>query len=256
MNRENTGSVGAGRWKGVALALLAVLAIGQSVVARQRVVRVAPAGSPVAVDDDVSGLMVRLSGGETFELGAGNGALLLVFDPDCAHTARVAEAWASWLADEDSGRRRTIAVSAGPLAVAVRYARNRGWNVRVGSIESAEGGVSEHPLTSRTPWVFAIGTDGRVVADGHGVRLAEVAQAIRGRRGGDQDGSSIIRGSIGLRGANQATARRDCTLLDWGLVSIMKGGVSGTAENPPANSPQHGRKGSTVAVRAGWLPSS
>ena len=71
MSRQNTGSVGAGHWKTVALALLAVLAIGQSVVAGQRLVRVAPAGSPVAVDDDVSGLMVRLSGGETFELGAG-----------------------------------------------------------------------------------------------------------------------------------------------------------------------------------------
>lgn len=128
MNRENTGSVGAGRWKGVALALLAVLAIGQSVVARQRVVRVAPAGSPVAVGDDVSGLMVRLSGGETFELGAGNEALLLVFDPDCAHTARVAEAWASWLADEDLGHHRAIAVSPGPLSAAVRYAREKTWS--------------------------------------------------------------------------------------------------------------------------------
>ncbi len=187
MSRQNTGSVGADHWKTVALALLAVLAIGQSVVAGQRLVRVAPAGSPVAVDDDVSGLMVRLSGGETSELGAGNEALLLVFDPDCAHTARVAEAWASWLADEDSGRRRTIAVSAGPLAVAVRYARDADWNVRVGSVESSEEGVDEHPLTSKTPWVFAIGADGWVVAEGHGVRLAEVAQAIRGRRGGDWD---------------------------------------------------------------------
>ena len=178
MNRGDTESLGAGHWQGVALALLAVLAIGQSVVVGKHTLWADTPDPPVALGDDVSGLMVRDSGGETIELGAGDEILLLVFDPDCAHTARVAEAWASWLADEDSGRHRTIAMSPGPLSAAVRYARDWDWHVRVGSVESSEDGVDEHPLTSRTPWVFAIGADGRVVAEGHGIRLAEVAQAI------------------------------------------------------------------------------
>lgn len=181
-------------WKGVKVALLTMLAIGQSVVVGQRILRVDPPDSPVAVGHNVSGLAVRYSGGETIELGAGDEILLLVFDPDCAHTARVAEAWASWLADEDSGHHRTIAVSPGPLSAAVRYARDRHWRVRVGTVESPEDGPGAHPMTSRTPWVFAIDAHGKVVAEGHGLRLAEVAQAIQSLTGSDQGRSRIIRG--------------------------------------------------------------
>lgn len=47
---------------------------------------------------------------------------------------------------------------------------------RTGEISSSPDG--EHPLTRRTSWVFAVGVDGRVVAEGHGSRLAEVARAI------------------------------------------------------------------------------
>lgn len=79
-------------------------------------------------------------------------------------------------------------MSPGPLVVAVRYVRDADWNVRVGSVESSEEGLDEHPLTSRTPWEFAIGADGRVVAEGHGSRLAEVAHGIQDRRGGGHDG--------------------------------------------------------------------
>lgn len=240
MSRQNTGSVVAGHWKTVALALLAVLAIGQSVVAGQRLVRVAPAGSPVAVGDDVSGRMVRLSGGETFELGAGNEVLLLVFDPDCAHTARLAEAWASWLADEDSGRHRTIAVSPGPLSAAVRYARVRGWNVPVGVVESLKDGVDEHPLTSRTPWVFAIGADGRVVAEGHGRRLAEMAYGIPDRWSGDHDGRGAIRRWWPASGSHR-NGRLHTSELATG--EYVKDSVAGSAELPLAKLiPTNGRQ--------------
>ena len=166
--------------KGAVLTLLSVLAVGQVVALEHRTLRLDPLDPPVTVGDDVSELVVRDSGGATIELGAPYETLLLVFDPDCVHSARVAETWASWLARQDSGRLRTYAVSSGPLPMAVRYARDMRWNVRVGSV-GASGG--EHPLTRRTPWVFAIGTDGRVVAEGHGSRLAEVARNIGGRGG-------------------------------------------------------------------------
>ena len=171
---------GTTRLKGAVLTLLSVLAVGQVVTLERRTPRLDTVDPPVTVAHDVSELVVRDSGGATIELGAPYETLLLVFDPDCAHSARVAETWESWLTKQDSGRLRTYAVSSGPLPAAVRYARDMRWNVRVGSV-GASGG--EHPLTRRTPWVFAVGADGRVVAEGHGSRLAEVARNIGGRGG-------------------------------------------------------------------------
>lgn len=186
VEQGRTRSLTTGYWKGVVLASLTMLAIGQSVVVARRALRLDP---PVGVGDDVSDLVIRDSGGEMIALGAGQETLLLVFDPDCAHSARVADAWASWLADDDSRRPRTIAVSPGPLSASVRYAQDMHWDVRVGSVAPSEDAADENTLTARTPWVFAIGDDGQVVAEGHGARLAEMARTIRGRGGGDQDGS-------------------------------------------------------------------
>ena len=162
-----------------ALKLLTVLAIGQIVALGHRTPRPETLAPAVAVGDDLSSLVLKDSGGEPIELGAGYKILLLVFDPDCPHTTRVAEGWASWLEEEESGAHRTIAVSSGALSTAVRYARDKDWNVRVGSVDPAADGRGEHALTNRTPWVFAVGPDGTVVAEGHGIRLAEVAQTIR-----------------------------------------------------------------------------
>ena len=168
------------RLKGAALTLLSVLAVGQVVALESRTPQLDPLDPRVTVGHDVSELVVRDSGGAAIELGAPYETLLLVFDPDCVHSARVAETWASWLARQDSGRLRTYAVSSGPLPAAARYARDMRWNVLVGSV-GASGG--EHPLTRRTPWVFAVGADGRVVAEGHGSRIAEVARTIGGLGG-------------------------------------------------------------------------
>ena len=172
---NNLGFRGTTRLKGAVLTLLSVLAVGQVVALERRTPRLDPLDPGVTVGHDVSDLVVRDSDGAAIELGAPHETLLLVFDPDCVHTARVAESWASWLARPDSGRLRTYAVSSGPIPAAVRYAQEMEWNVRVGSVDPTGG---EHPLTRRTPWVFAVGTDGRVLAEGHGARLAEVARTI------------------------------------------------------------------------------
>ena len=177
---SNMKSLGTTHLKGAVLTLLSVLAVGQVVALERRAPRLDPLDPPVTVGDDVSELVVRDSGGATIDLGAPYETLLLVFDPDCAHSARVADSWAAWLAGRESGRPRTYAVLSGPLPEAVRYARDMRWDVRVGSVDAPGG---EHPLTRRTPWVFAVGADGRVVAEGHGSRLAEVARAIGGLGG-------------------------------------------------------------------------
>ena len=177
---SNMGFRGTTRLKGAVLALLSVLAVGQAVALERRTLRPDPLDPRVTIGHDVSELVVRDSEGATFELGAPYETLLLVFDPDCPYSARVAETWASWLAKQDSGRLRTYAVSSGPLPAAVRYARDMRWNVRVGSVDASGG---EHPLTRRTPWAYAVGADGRVLAEGHGARLAEVARTIGGLGG-------------------------------------------------------------------------
>ncbi len=160
-----------GAWK-----LLTVLAIAQLGHRDPRAETSAPA---VAVGDDLSSLVIKDSGGETIDLAEGYETLLLVFDPDCSHTTRVAEDWASWLAQEEAEVYRTIAVSSGALSKAMGYARDKHWKVRVGGVETDGDGKGEHALMNRTPWVFAVRHDGTVVAEGHGIRLAEVAKALQ-----------------------------------------------------------------------------
>ena len=174
---SNTGFRGKTRLEGAVLALLAVLAVGQVVTLERRTVERDMLAPRITVGHDVSDLVVTDSDGGTIELSGPYETLLLVFDPQCPHSAQVADTWASWLLGQDSGRYRTYAVSSGPLPAAVRYAQGMRWNVRVGAVDASSG---EHPLTRRTPWAFAIGGDGRVVAEGHGSRLAEVARAIGG----------------------------------------------------------------------------
>lgn len=171
-NMESRGTI---RLKGAVLTLLSVLAIGQVVAWERRKQRLDTVDWVITIGHDVSQTVVRDSHGAVIELGAPYETLLLVFDPECPYSAQVGETWASWLAKQDSGRPRTFAVSSGPLPTAIRYAREMHWNVRVGSVDASGG---EHPLTRRTPWAFAIGADGRVAAEGHGARLAEVARTI------------------------------------------------------------------------------
>ena len=144
---SNMGFRGTTRLKGAVLTLLSVLAVGQVVALERRTPRLDALDPRVTVGHDVSELVVRDSDGAMIELGAPYETLLLVFDPDCPYSARVAETWASWLAKQDSGRPRTYAVSSGPLPAAVRYAREMQWNVRVGSVDGSGG---DHPLTDET----------------------------------------------------------------------------------------------------------
>lgn len=162
-----------------ALKLLTVLAIAQLIALGHRDPWAEIPASAVAVGDDLSSLVIKDSGGETIDLAEGIETLLLVFDPECPHTTRVAEDWASWLAQEEAEAYRTIAVSSGALSTAMGYARAKHWHVRVGGVETDGDGKGEHALMNRTPWVFAVRYDGTVVAEGHGIRLAEVAKALQ-----------------------------------------------------------------------------
>lgn len=158
--------------------LLTVLATVQLLALANRTTRLETLPKQVAIGEDLSSLVIRDVGGETIEL-AGYETLLLVFEPDCPHTDRVAEAWASWLDEEDAKAHRTIAVSSGTPATVARYVGDKRWTVRAGAVEPGADGKGEHALMNRTPWVFVVDNAGMVVAEGHGVRLAELAQITR-----------------------------------------------------------------------------
>ncbi|MDE2783067.1 MAG: hypothetical protein OXK77_08935 [Gemmatimonadota bacterium] len=127
---------------------------------------------------DLSNVSVRFADGGDAKLASGLPTLLLVFDPECAHSERVAGAWAKSLSNIRPGLERVLAVAPGPLAVAVTYARDKRWPVDVGTVQSTEGGLVDRRILQRTPWVFALDEEGRVIREGHGSRLREVARSL------------------------------------------------------------------------------
>lgn len=128
----------------------------------------------VAIGDDLSGIRVGADGGGSSPLGKFQ--LVLVFDPECAHSRQVAPQWGRFLRDPDRPT-GVLAVAPGPLEAAARHAEAHGWQVPVATMGRFGLGSREHKLVSRTPWVFAL-RDGRVVAQGHGYELAEVVAAL------------------------------------------------------------------------------
>ena len=132
----------------------------------------------IAEGHDLSDVSVRFADGGIAELANGPPTLLLVFDPECAHSERVAGAWAKSLSNIRPGLERVLAVAPGPLAVAVTYARDKQWPVDVGTVRSTEDGLVDRRILQRTPWVFALDEEGRVIREGHGSRLREVARSL------------------------------------------------------------------------------
>lgn len=153
----------------VALAILAILQATVFVSIRARTNGPAPF---VTAGDDLSDLSLRESHGALQELDGRQPTLLLVFDPHCVHSRDAAPLWSSWLEGNVHKGHRIIAISRSPLAT--DYVRERQWPVVVTSIEPAD-----HVIAIRTPWVFAVDGQGRVVAEGHGRHLPEVAQHLR-----------------------------------------------------------------------------
>ena len=165
---------GLGRAVVVALALLAVV---------QTVGIVAGGGSAapprmIGVGDDLSLLALRHGDGTVAALDPERPMLLLIFDPACVHTARVAPLWSSWLASDEARGLAVLAIAPGPLPAAETYARAQQWRTVVSSTGGPEEQAGGHPATRRTPWVVAVDSSGRVMAEGHGSEVAEVARSL------------------------------------------------------------------------------
>ncbi|MCY4399953.1 MAG: hypothetical protein OXE96_11520 [Gemmatimonadetes bacterium] len=131
----------------------------------------------VAVGDDLSGVLVRGADPIPRTL-AGNGAVLvLVFDPECEHSRRVAAKWRAWL-QSPGAPLNVVALAPGPFSRARDHAEDHGWTLPVLTVADGLPGSREHALISRTPWIFALDASGRVTADGHGSDLSAIAATV------------------------------------------------------------------------------
>ena len=155
---------------------LALMAVTQAVFIGNRLFGHNSDEHAIRVGHDLSQVALERADGTEFGLADGRNTLLLVFDPECVHSGRVAAMWKEWLSAGARGD-RVLALSPGSLPSANAYAWDRHWPVEVVSVKTAAGnGV--HALTRRSPWVYAVGGDGRVLAGGHGRKLPEVARAL------------------------------------------------------------------------------
>ena len=161
----------------ILMATLALLAVAQTAAVWKRSVHGGNREDEITAGHDLSAVSLQLADGTLAGLADGRGRLLLVFDPDCAHSRNVAAMWRDWLSAGDPGRDRVLALSSASLPSATAYAREQRWRVGVASIAGEGGGNGLHSLTRRAPWVFAVSGGGRVLATGHGRKLAEVARA-------------------------------------------------------------------------------
>ncbi len=158
----------------IGLALLAVFQTVRIVSGRNE----AAFPGQVEVGDDLSPMSLQHGDGTVTRLDPPHPMLLLIFDPDCVHTRRVAPLWSSWLTSGEAEGHTVLAIAPAPVAAAAQYARDQQWWVVVAAPAESEEQPGEHPIVGRTPWVVAVDADGRVVREAHGSKLAEVAREL------------------------------------------------------------------------------
>lgn len=136
-----------------------------------------PTAVPLA-GTDLSSLTTEDRFGASIPLGAlESPALVMVFHSDCAHCRVIAPEWAEWF-DEHPDGIDVIAVSREPLDDARAYADEHGWDVDVRSVRAERLGSLAHEVTRRTPWIFALDENARILSSGHGGELADLADLI------------------------------------------------------------------------------
>lgn len=166
-------------WSGFALIVaLVTVTVVQLVPIARRTVDTTQVKQFVGEGHDWSEVSIGLSNDRHINLGDSAGTLLLVFDPNCRHSDRIAGAWSEWLSTNEVWPVNVVAVSPSPLGVASAYASSQGWPLEVGSLNEATDSVEASVITRRTPWVFAVDNTGRVMSHGHGTQLDRVARSL------------------------------------------------------------------------------
>ncbi len=127
----------------ILMATLALLAVAQMAAIGKRMVGSATREAEIATGHDLSAVSLRRANGTLVGLADGHRTLLLVFDPECAHSRQVAEDWRKWLGTTGDDGVRVLALSAGSPASAAAYAREQQWHVEVASIAGAPPAETE-----------------------------------------------------------------------------------------------------------------
>ena len=166
------------RGEGIVVAVLALLAAAQAAAIGKRLLDDHARHDEIKVGDVLSEVSLRRADGSLVGLGGGRTTLLMVYDPDCAHSDRVAAGWREWLDRGDHGADQVFALHVGSRSLAEAYSVRQRWPIEVVSVGSGVDGSGARALTRRTPWVFAIDEDGLVVASGHGRQLPQLARAL------------------------------------------------------------------------------
>ena len=120
-----------------------------------------PAGGRPSPPPDLSVVVAKDAAGRQRPLAKDGPVLVLVFDPECAHTERAAPAWRDWLRTAGPDL-RVVALSGTTHAVASAYAARAGWPVPVLTVAEGVRGSPQQAVVSRTPWVFALDAAGNV----------------------------------------------------------------------------------------------
>ena len=169
--------------KDLVIFVLALLAMGQAVVlgVRWRSRAGGSAASWLKAGDDLSGIHPVDGSGRMASFAGGALRVVLVFDSQCGHCRSVAPAWRDWIASLPADV-SVVGVSTEAPESARAFVEEHGWGVEVWRVEGSRGSP-EHALISRTPWVFVVDGEGRILAEGQGTRLAEVADAFVGAAG-------------------------------------------------------------------------
>lgn len=135
------------------MATLALLALAQTAAVGKRFLGGVTREVEITAGHDLSAVSLRRANGALVGLGDGRRTLLLVFDPECAHSRGVAEDWREWLGAPGHDGIRILALSGGSPSAATAYARKQRWNVEVASVAGApRGRDGVHALTRRVPW--------------------------------------------------------------------------------------------------------
>jgi len=104
--------------------------------------------------------------------------VLLVFNSECGHCTDVASLWRDWL-QAQRGDAQAVAVSREAQEVAEAFADKNGWSAPTWTVDASESGTPNHTLTTRTPWVFVLDSEGVVLAEGNGRNIIEITAILK-----------------------------------------------------------------------------
>ena len=133
--------------------------------------------------DDLSQLSLVASSGENdsfnIRLRGAEWTVLMAFDIACVWCAEIAPLWKTWTSAADSVQ--LIGISTNPSEAALRYTTGHGWKLdEVLTLDGSNLTGVERALTGRTPWLFLLDREGKLVVADHGSAIPRIDSLIRG----------------------------------------------------------------------------